>query len=40
MKSNAIFVNIGRGGTVDQDALVDALHNKIIAVITLLDQIK
>jgi len=30
MKSNAIFVNI---------ALVDALHNKIIAVIT-LDQIK
>jgi len=32
MKPNAIFVNIGRGGMVDQDALIDALQNKIIAV--------
>jgi len=30
MKKNAIFVNIGRGGLVDQDALVDALSNNTI----------
>ncbi len=30
MKSNAIFVNISRGSTVDQDDLYDALFNKKI----------
>lgn len=30
MKSNAILVNIGRGGMVDQDALIHALENKLI----------
>ncbi|MDP9190394.1 MAG: D-2-hydroxyacid dehydrogenase [Acidobacteriota bacterium] len=27
MKSEAVFINIGRGGTVDEDALLDALRN-------------
>lgn len=27
MKSTAVFINIGRGKTVDEDALVDALQN-------------
>ena len=31
MKSNAIFVNISRGSTVDQEDLYDALVNKKIA---------
>ncbi|KAG5891373.1 hypothetical protein JTB14_020105 [Gonioctena quinquepunctata] len=30
MKSTAVFVNTGRGGLVDQDALVKALENKTI----------
>jgi phosphoglycerate dehydrogenase-like enzyme len=29
MKSGAIFYNIGRGSTVDQDALIGALHGKL-----------
>jgi lactate dehydrogenase-like 2-hydroxyacid dehydrogenase len=28
---NGVFVNIGRGSTVDEDALVDALKNGVIA---------
>ena len=31
MKPNAIFVNISRGSTVDQDDLYEALVNKKIA---------
>ena len=31
MKNTAIFVNIGRGGTVDQDALIEALQKGEIA---------
>lgn len=31
MKSNAVFVNISRGSTVDQDDLYEALVNKKIA---------
>jgi phosphoglycerate dehydrogenase-like enzyme len=31
MKDEAIFVNIGRGGTVDEQALIEALENKTIA---------
>jgi D-2-hydroxyacid dehydrogenase (NADP+) len=31
MKPTAFFVNIGRGGTVDQDALISALREKRIA---------
>lgn len=31
MKPTAIFVNTARGAVVDQDALVDALKNKVIA---------
>lgn len=27
MKAEAVFINIGRGGTVDEEALVDALRN-------------
>ncbi|XP_065224360.1 glyoxylate reductase/hydroxypyruvate reductase-like [Planococcus citri] len=30
MKSNAIFVNIARGGLVDEEALIEALQNKKI----------
>lgn len=30
MKSNSVFVNIGRGQTVDTEALVKALKNKTI----------
>lgn len=30
MKKSAIFVNTSRGGTVDQNALIDALKNKTI----------
>lgn len=30
MKSTAVFINTSRGGLVDQDALVNALQNKII----------
>ena len=32
MKPNSILVNIGRGGMVDQNALVKALENKQIRV--------
>ena len=32
MKPNCIFVNVGRGGMVDQNALVKALENKQIRV--------
>jgi phosphoglycerate dehydrogenase-like enzyme len=31
MKSTAVFVNIGRGGTVDESALVQALRDGVIA---------
>jgi phosphoglycerate dehydrogenase-like enzyme/glyoxylase-like metal-dependent hydrolase (beta-lactamase superfamily II) len=31
MKSTAFFVNVGRGGTVDTDALIAALENGVIA---------
>jgi phosphoglycerate dehydrogenase-like enzyme len=31
MKNSAVFINIGRGATVDMDALADALQNKVIA---------
>jgi len=31
MKPTAFFVNIGRGGTVDQDALIRVLNDKVIA---------
>ncbi|WP_251519301.1 MULTISPECIES: 2-hydroxyacid dehydrogenase [Staphylococcus] len=31
MKSDAIFINIGRGAVVDEKALIDALQNKEIA---------
>jgi len=31
MKKNSILINVGRGATVDTDALVDALNNQIIA---------
>lgn len=31
MKSSAFFINIGRGETVDEDALIEALKNKKIA---------
>jgi phosphoglycerate dehydrogenase-like enzyme len=31
MKSTAVFVNIGRGGTVVEPALVDALRGGVIA---------
>ena len=31
MKTTAFFVNVGRGGTVDTDALVAALENRVIA---------
>ena len=31
MKRGAYFINIGRGGTVDQEALIQALHSKQIA---------
>jgi phosphoglycerate dehydrogenase-like enzyme len=31
MKPSARFINVGRGDAVDQDALVDALRNKLIA---------
>ncbi|CAJ1316272.1 D-2-hydroxyacid dehydrogenase [Paenibacillus nuruki] len=31
MKKNAIFINVGRGSTVDTDALVHALEEKVIA---------
>ena len=31
MRSDAYLVNTSRGGLVDEDALVDALKNKIIA---------
>ena len=27
MKNDAIFINIGRGAIVDEDALIDALNN-------------
>jgi phosphoglycerate dehydrogenase-like enzyme len=30
MKSEAVFINIGRGGTVDEEALLDALRNRRI----------
>jgi phosphoglycerate dehydrogenase-like enzyme len=30
MKPEAVFINIGRGGTVDEEALVDALRNRRI----------
>lgn len=30
MKSSAVFINVGRGGTVDEPALVDALRNRSI----------
>ena len=33
MKKNAILVNIGRGGMINQDALVHALENNIIKVL-------
>ncbi|MED1862147.1 D-glycerate dehydrogenase [Fictibacillus nanhaiensis] len=31
MKDSAIFINAGRGATVDESALIEALHNKEIA---------
>lgn len=31
MRPSAIFVNVGRGGTVDEDALLDALEREVIA---------
>lgn len=31
MKKSAYFINVGRGGTVNEPALIDALHNGIIA---------
>ena len=30
MKNQSIFINVGRGKTVDEEALVEALHNKKI----------
>jgi phosphoglycerate dehydrogenase-like enzyme len=30
MKREAVFINIGRGGTVDEEALIDALRNRRI----------
>lgn len=31
MKPSALFINIGRGGLVDEQALIEALHNGVIA---------
>lgn len=31
MDPGAVFVNVGRGGTMDQEALVSALHDRVIA---------
>ena len=31
MRPTACFINVGRGETVDQDALIDALRNGVIA---------
>ena len=31
MKDSAVFMNIGRGTTVNEDDLVDALNKKVIA---------
>jgi glyoxylate reductase len=31
MKESAIFINVGRGAAVDEEALIDALQNKTIA---------
>ena len=31
MKSSSYLVNVARGGCVDQDALIDAIHRNVIA---------
>ena len=31
MKKTALFINVARGGVVDQEALIEALRNKEIA---------
>lgn len=33
--ANGVFINLGRGSTVDEDALIDALENNIIAAVGL-----
>ena len=37
MKKEAILINVGRGGIVDEEALVEALQNNEIAGLCMLN---